>query len=181
MMALGIRTLEDLRGRCVIEDDTGCWLFQPNRRSAKGWGINVWLPSLQRTETLQRAAWLLSGKPMGQGRDWTVWRTCRNPDCGNPAHLKAGPRRAYGAWVEATDQLKGDPARSAINKRNKLASGTARITQELADWVRESGQSGIVIAHALDVSPHCISRVRTGKTWTHTVRGASVFSWANHK
>lgn len=180
-MVQGIRTLEDLRNRCVIQDDTGCWLFQSVRRSVKNWGINVWLPSLQRTETLPRAAWILAGKPMGKDRDWTVWRTCLNSECGNPAHLKGGPRRAYGRWVEGVGYLRGDPRRSAINKRNKLASGTARITQELADWVRESGQSGAAIAHALDVSPHCISRVRTGKTWTHTVQGASVFSWANFR
>jgi hypothetical protein len=180
-MSSGIRTLEDLRLRCVVDGDTDCWVYLSNQQSGKNRGINIWLPSLQRTETLQRAAWMLSGKPMGQGRDWTVWRACRNPQCGNPAHLKAGPRRAYGRWVESAGYLRGDPARSAINKRNKLASGTARITQELADWVRESSQSGIVIAHALDVSPHCISRVRTGKTWTRTVQGASVFSWANFR
>ena len=176
----GIRTLEHLRERCVEDDITGCWLFQVTRKPNRlgDWGANVWLPDLQRTETLQRAGWILAGRPLGKARDWTVWRTCHNSMCGNPQHLRAGPRQALGRWLEGTGRLRGDPARSLINRRNKIASGMTRITQELADWIRESDQTGVDIACALEVSTHCVSRVRTGKTWTRTVQGSSVFAWA---
>lgn len=177
----GIRTLEDLGGRCVIDDITDCWVFQVDRRSKirpEGWGANVWLPEQKRTDTLQRAAWYLAGRPMGRSRDWTVWRKCHNEMCCNPGHLMAGPRRLFGKWVKSTGKWRGDPARAATNRRIKIATGQAKINQELAGWIRQSKQSGVEVAHALDVSPHCVSRVRSGQTWREAVNGASVFTWA---
>lgn len=175
----GIRSLDDLLDRCIQDDITGCWNFQVTTRADRraNWTANVWLPDLQRTETLQRAAWILAGRPMGKARDWTVWRTCSNVVCCNPQHLRGGPRQALGQWLERSGKLKGDPTRSVINRRNKIASGQTRLTMELADWIRESEQTGIAIAHALDVSVHSVSKVRSGKAWVKTVRSASVFSW----
>lgn len=181
MIRYGIRTLEDLRARSVIDAETGCWTYQVRQRPARreDWGVNIWLSDLQRCDTLQRAAWLLAGRPMGKARDWAVWRTCNNLLCCNPAHLKAGTREQMGAWMERRGTLRGDPRRRAINRRITLESGRCVLTQELADWIRESGQSGLAVAHALGVSRTAVSRVRLGQTWVRTLPGASVFSWAS--
>lgn len=175
----GIKTLEDLRERCVVDDFTGCWTFQVQHRPARrgDWGCNVWLSDQQRSETLQRAGWLLAGRPMGKGRGWVVWRTCTNLLCCNPAHLRAGPREQMGQWQEQKGTLRGDPKRAAINRRIKIESGQSKLTHELADWIRESAQTGLAIAHALDVSRTCVSRVRMGQTYVRTMPASSVFSW----
>lgn len=177
----GVRTLEDLRVRCLIDEITKCWTYQlrkaPDRH--RTWSANIWMSDLQKSETLQRAAWLLAHGKLGTARDWNVWRTCGNQMCCNPAHLKAGPRRQMGAWQAQDGSLRGDPVRSAINRRAKINSASTLLTYELADWIKESAQSGLAVAHALAVSPQTVSRVRLGQSWVRTVQAASVFSWAS--
>ncbi len=175
----GIRTLEDLRGRCVIDSDTKCWVYRVTRQphSREAWDINVWLSEHRRSETLQRAAWLLAGRELSRGPRWSVWRTCDDAACCNPAHLLAGTRHEMGAWMQRTGRMRGLPERAAINQRIKLASGTCVLTHELADWIRDSSQTGRAMAHALGCSPQVVSRVRLGRTWKRTLPAASVFHW----
>ena len=172
----GIRTLQHLRDRCVITSRGDCWTYrqQVYRARTQQWDPNIWLSDLQRTETLQRAAWLLAGRPLMRGT--VVWRICGNDHCCNPAHLRSGTRADMGAWLAAAGRLRGLPERRAINRRNRLASGGVVLSAELADWIRDSRQTGVQVAHALGVTVQCISRVRCGQTWAPTVRGASV--WA---
>lgn len=180
LVRFGVRTLEDLRVRCLIDDITGCWNYQvrtlPDRQRA--WGANIWMSDLQKSETLQRAAWLLAHGKLGAARDWNVWRTCGNRMCCNPGHLKAGLRRQMGAWQVQDGSLRGNPVRGAINRRAKMTAASTVLSFELADWIRESSQTGLAVAHALAVSPQTVSRVRLGQSWVRTVQAASVFSWA---
>jgi len=49
----GVRTIEDLRLRCVVDEITGCWLW----RGAFTQGVGaVWLPELGKTRTIRSAA-----------------------------------------------------------------------------------------------------------------------------
>ncbi len=63
---VSIRTLEDLRGRCVIDDITGCWNWGgtyhgklPTARVCAGVGG---LQEKSRNMSAMRAAWILAGK-----------------------------------------------------------------------------------------------------------------------
>lgn len=163
----GIRDLEGIRIRCFCDADTGCWHWRGTsgkRPDRQGREPILWLADERRTTTIMRGAWLMAGKRALKPGE-TVWRRCRSADCANPTHLLAGTRSEWGAWTARSGHLRGRPERSVINRRNKIDSGATTITMELAQWVRESPQTGRDIAHALGVTETPISRIRTGKTF----------------
>jgi hypothetical protein len=174
----GIRTLRDLRNRCVIASRDDCWTFRllRNTRRSKRTDPRVWLSEHQRSETLPRAAWLLAGRPLQP--DQVVWRTCGSATCCNPAHLRAGTRADLGAWAAERGTWRGLPHRPAINRANVIRGGHVHLTMELAEWVRESHQTGVAVAHGLGVTVQCVSRVRLRQTWAPAVPAASVWAWA---
>lgn len=135
----------------------------------------VWLADLQKSITLTRAAWFLkTGQMPGKGQ--TVWRTCLNGECGNPAHMRKGTKAQHGAWVVAQGYLRGTPERSESSRRLAQRLGKTRLTMELAQWVRESQQGNQDVAHALGEHHQVVSKIRTGQTWRPRAV-ASVWAW----
>lgn len=175
----GVRTLDDLMLRCHVDADTGCWHWRGamQTRSNGSSEPRVWLADECRTVTIRRAAWLLAGKRELRNGE-TVWCRCRCENCGNPAHMSAGTKAQWGAWVHQRGHLRGRPERSAINRRNKLESGQTKLTPELVQWAIESPQLGVDAAWGLDVSPTTLSRVRLRKTFAPLVPAASIFGLA---
>lgn len=127
----GVRTLEDIRGRCRIDEETGCWIWagamaKSLSRQARPTS-RVWLPEgLQgdgqnpTVTTAAKAAWLLSGRKLQDGQ--VVYRyRCADGDCCNPEHGKAGTRPEMHRFHAASDRLKGDPKRAAVNAINRRA------------------------------------------------------------
>jgi hypothetical protein len=172
----GVRDLEGIRLRCYCDPDTGCWHWRGTNgkrhdRCASREPL-VWLADQRRTATVCRAAWMLAGKPLKPG--YVVWRRCRVSDCANPAHLMAGTKAQWGAWVARTGYLRGRIERTIINRRNILNAGRSTLTMELAQWIRESQQTGREIARVLGVGESPISRIRLGQTFRPTP-AASVF------
>jgi hypothetical protein len=178
----GIRTLDDLLDRCVVDKITECWVYrvQPHPLAKRKHPTQVWMADLKTLYSPARAAWLLSGRPKGQSKDWTVWRTCETQYCCNPTHSLAGTRKAMGKWVKKTGHWRGNPRRSAVNRLVQIASGRSVINHEIADAIRKSDKKGVELAKELGVHPSVISNVRTGKTW-NTVSNASVFVWKGSK
>lgn len=174
----GIRTLDDLRLRCRIDEDTRCWHYggKELRRQTSTVEPRVWLADRRSAVTVPKAAWLLAGKPLKDGH--SVWTRCRTYCCGNPAHLMAGSKAQWGKWVSAQGHMRGRPERAAINRRIKLETGQCALTMELAGWIRESSQTGREIAQVLGVSEYVVSKVRRGRTYT-AATVASVFGWAH--
>lgn len=174
----GIRDLTAIRLRCVCDQDTGCWHWRGTtgkRPDRQGREPMLWLADLGKTTTIMRGAWMLAGKPeLKPGQ--VVWRRCRAPDCANPAHLMAGTKAQWGEWVARSGHLRGRPERVHINRRNRLASSDIALTMELAQWARESKQTGREVAHALGVGETPVSRIRTGQTFRASAV-ASVFAW----
>jgi hypothetical protein len=172
----GIRTVSDVKDRCIIDSETGCWLWAGATASAKGRIIPVaWFASEGRVVTVPRMAYAMKNKakpgPM-------VWRICRNDRCCNPTHMQSGTRKEWGAWLAGEGFLKNDPQRSAINTRIRRSRKDNALSEELAAWARESEQSGVEAAHALGVSPTTVSRVRMGRVWREAVAVSSIFSMA---
>lgn len=172
----GIRTLEDLRVRCWINPETGCWEWRGamQRTPDRNPEPRVWLANERVTSTIGRAAWNLAGKrklPSG----YTVWRTCRCESCGNPEHLRSGTKAQWGAWMAAKGGLKGDAARRLKNRQSKIDNGQAKITAEIARWVIESPQTLIDAAWGASIAKSTASRIRRGESWQPLMPAASVF------
>lgn len=173
----GIRNLAAIKLRCFCERGTGCWHWRGTtgkRPERQGREPMLWLADERRTTTIMRGAWQMAGKRALKPGE-VVWRRCRSADCANPAHLLAGTKAEWGEWTARSGHLRGRPERAHINRRNILSTGRTPLTMELAQWVRESPQTGREVAHALGVDETPISRIRTGKTF-RPPRVASVFA-----
>lgn len=173
----GIASLADIKGRCRINDETGCWEWSGarSRGASPAKAIPVsWSSKHGRVVSVARLVWEYANR-VDLESHIHVWRTCGCDSCVNPKHLLAGTRADMGAWHEQKGTWRGNPARVALNRRLRLARGTV-LTMELAAWARESSQSGVEAAHGLMCSTQQVSRARLGKCWAPAVTGASVFS-----
>lgn len=174
----GVRTAEDIRLRCHCDPDNGCWNWRmcSSKRGNAMAEQRVWLADERLSAPLPRAAWILGRKnnPLKPGE--VVWRRCLNETCGNPMHMLKGTKAEWGAWASAKGYMRGRPERAIINRRIKIDSGQSRLTMELAQWIRESQQTGRAIAQALGESESVISRARKGHSFA-PARVASIFAW----
>lgn len=175
----GIRSVEDIRLRCRICEETGCWEWRGScqRRKDGTPDPRVWMADARTCKTLPNAVWTLQGKRIPPG--WRVWRRCLNPLCGNPEHLMSGTTAAWGVWVSRKGYLQGRIERSIINRANILATGRSRITMEIAQAIRHSPKTGRELAAELGVDEKIISRIRTGKTFRVLTPTASIFAVAD--
>lgn len=78
----GIRTIDDLQGRCVVDIDSGCWHW----RGATTLGLpSMWIGGLDDRVTAATAiAFLVTGEKPEKGRVWHC--TCDTRGCCNPEH-----------------------------------------------------------------------------------------------
>jgi hypothetical protein len=173
----GIRTLEDLKGRCRIDEHTGCWLwsgsltagyprvFCIDPETGKG-----------RCMTGARAAWILGAprgpEPIPAGKLVYRWR-CKNTDCVNRSHHRLGTKAEQGKWQKANGYLRGDLTRVAT-----IAAAQRRLSKLTAEDVhaiRASDEMCRVVGERFGVSPTAVSNIRLHKRWRDL--GASVFTW----
>lgn len=170
----GIYTIDDIRARCRVDEETGCWNWAcacSNSRGNKE--PRLWLPQEERTVTLPYAAWVLSGRPpLLDGQ--VVWRKCRSSVCGNPKHMMAATRKERGELVARSGTLRGNVARRL--KSVLAVRSRSPITAELARWAIESPQNGREVAHALGVTETTVSAIRRRKRWRPVAAAASIFA-----
>lgn len=161
-------TLERLRERSVIDEDTGCWHF---RGARCGGASRVWLPQADAVVTLTMAmGWLIEGQAPAKGMMWVA--TCGHTDCTNPAHRKRGTKSLLMKVMRPTLEP-SHRARIALAHRRRAAGP---LTAELRDEILASpDERNIDLAARLGLPPPTISKVRLGKTWA-PLPGASVFS-----
>lgn len=168
-MSGGVRDLEDLRQRCRIDAETGCWLVRGARHKGS---VGIWLPQLGKSVSLTYAmAWLLTGKPAPKGHLWVA--TCGNTACGNPAHRKLGTRALLMRVMRPTL----DPVHRAKIQRSHLKR-VAAYSPELRAEIMASPETGSALARKLGLHPSTVSHIRRGETWQPVMPAASVFSLA---
>lgn len=167
----GIRTLEDLRLRCVCPADDDCW----HLRTARGRPMPLNLRHAVSIHgvgqmTATRAAWMLAGKNTMKGR--VIYRVCESYDCVNPAHLKQGTRGDFARYGAAQGRY-----RSAAQIAPLLASTAARrkATPEIVRYICESPESAPKVAPKVGMSAGHVNVIRR----QNTRRPASVFTWGN--
>ncbi len=183
----GVRSLEDIRSRCVIDDETGCWLWRgamSKRRNGRGQPTGrVWLPGVDGgvIETAARAAWLLSGRRIASGN--VVWRSlCTDSTCINPEHGKSGTRPAMHAAFVADGRLRGDPRRAAANTKNFARQFLPVETVRKAEAMFAAGVMQKTVRAELGISAGVAARIRKGlhpncASAQRVVPAASVFAW----
>lgn len=168
----GIRTITDLRDRCIVDEDAPngqrCWVWG-GAYSANGQPC-LWLPALGRRVTLGVAACVLrTGKPPAAGVVWHC--TCTTPSCANPFHRAPGNRstqmRAAGIKRDAVTR-----ARIAASKRAQ-----SRLTPDDVNAIRASSEPLRVVAERHGISTSYASLIRRGERWPHGhLQGFSVFT-----
>ena len=186
----GVRTIDDLIGRCRI-DDHGCWVWclaisnngkiGGSRTPRTSVPADVLGVAARCSVSAPRAAWLLSGRTLGS-RDG-VWRTCLNDSCIAPAHLKAGTKKQEGAWMTASGHRRGDPRRAAVNLRNSTMSNAVSADDVRAIADRLSAgilQRQVAAEFGLHVATIC--KISRGKHFRQRigVKGSSVFNISAH-
>jgi hypothetical protein len=174
----GIRTVADLRARCRVDDDTGCWHWSMGFSQGSP-RIHLALDGRNTAMRGRRAALLLArGKDVRPGLVVFARLQCRSADCVNPAHCRAGTRQQHGEW----QRLSGT-GRTPAKQVGAVKGWTVRprrFTPEQVHRIRNGSESVAALAREFGVAMNSIHQVRTFKTY-RTVRaevpGASVFSW----
>lgn len=159
-------TFESLRLRSVVDEETGCWVFQGGRTKPQ-----LWFPPLQaRANLAQAISWLKSG---GQKAPKGVhyWPTCRDFRCCNPEHRRKGTRSDY----MRVAIVSRPPEQRAQIARTKRAASV--VSDEQCEEIRRSKEPLRVLSARYGISISHASRIRMGELRKPLVSGASVFSW----
>ena len=151
-MTRGIRTLEDLKDRCFVDEDTGCWLW---RAALSAGQPKIWVPPGVLSEAgsvmpAGRAAWLLAGKEARS--DQVVYRTCGCQECVAPEHGEACTRRAMGRHVSESGRWKNNPARVIANAKNRTGLAKPREVVQQAEQMFAEGVPQKTIREQLGIS-----------------------------
>jgi hypothetical protein len=161
----GIRSIEDIRLRCVINDETGCWLW-PGSMNNSGTPI-TWFPPLQAAVTIGIAiCFFKTGHRPERGTMWLP--KCGNQLCANPAHRFVGNAsvRTSGKRTPLHN------AKIALSNRKN-----ARLTEEIAAEIRASEEAGCRVAKRYGISASHVSRIRRGQNWRPIViPNSSIFN-----
>lgn len=165
----GIKTIADLKLRCRIDDETGCWLWAG---AVKATSARVWLPGIGPTSMTAALQVLQHGTRPTSDR-MLVPVVCRNPSCGNLAHRRWGTRGELFEIIRPTLPA-GHRARVAAGKRR--ASGL--YSPEVRRDIVTSNEPVAVLADRHGMKVSMVYRIRKGERWADGVPGSSVFSMA---
>ena len=171
----GIRTVEDLRQRCRIDPDTGCWHW--GLAIVQGYPkVHFVTPEGKRVSMRGRRAalYLRRGRDLPKGKMAFPADQCRAVDCVNPAHARFGDRLVHGEYLKRTGKAKS-PRKTAANKAIARAK-RAKITSEQAAEIRHSEESTYALARKYGIAQSAIWSIKKGRSWLDTLPTASVFS-----
>jgi hypothetical protein len=173
----GIRTLEDLRGRCFIDSDTQCWHW----RLAMSQGsprVHVRCPDGKSVVMRGRRAALFLSLGADAHVGQYAWNRahCHSPDCVNPGHAKHGSRKQWGADMRKRGTFTNLP--SKVRAARATSAARRKLTDEQAAAVLASTDSIAVTAARFGVSRIVVVGIRNRTTYLpREMAGASVFSW----
>lgn len=158
-----MRTIEEIKGRCVVADEDGCWLWRGSVR--EDGRPNIYAPDHSRgsqmcTQNGPRAVWhVATGKAVPAGH--RVFGCDQCAECCNPAHMKCLSEQQNSRRIRKSGRYKGQTKRilanRAINRRRAL------LTAEQVHYVLTSPKTGLALAQELGVSTTTISGYRRGE------------------
>lgn len=181
----GIRDLAALKGRCRIDDDTGCWVWSGAMRSGRHpsiWGWDYASGAMRNMTAPKLALTLRDDKALPVGT--RAYRLCCNNHCCNPGHMRKGTPADIGAHRRAMGLERGHPERRAVNMRNV---SSRVIPRDLVQRIEAKFAAGAVqqdVVAEFGVAPKTAARIRDGlhpncsaRQGRRLVAAASVFAW----
>lgn len=177
----GIRTLDDLKARCWVDDETGCWHWKLAKYDGAPRAM-VYVCGKHQMMSGRRAALLLSGQEIAKGHRAFNRYFCQAKDCVNPDHTKSGTVRQHGAALAKAGTLKGIPSKvraGRVNGRNQ-----SKLSLELAREIRDSEETYQQLAERLGVDTKTIYGVKHNLRWkecANVLPTADVFAWAQQQ
>lgn len=172
-----MKTMSDIKGACVIDEISGCWLFAGALSKEGQARIWAWDYNKGRMAALpgKRAVWYVrNGRAVPDGH--RVYGTCEHQHCLNPAHIHCGTTAEWGQHMSRTGIHKNNAARSVASRRTGITRSV--LTPESYQQALTSDLTGRELARRLGVSEQTISKARTGKLVCFVPMGG-VFGWMN--
>lgn len=165
----GIRTVDDLKDRCWIDEITECWHWREGRDTARV--PKAWLPAAKRVVSLGTViGWLAKGEIPPKGRFWHVH--CETANCCNPGHRREGGRSEQ---MRAAKIKRTGVTVARIRETKRAASD---LSQESAEQIRASSETLGVLAQRFGISVSYAGRVRSGECRSSAgLMTSSVFNW----
>ena len=151
-----------IKSQCVIDGETGCWLWQ-RARDTHGYGL---IGIDGKTPRVHRVAWELKNGPIPEGEE--ILHKCpvipRNKNCCNPDHLKAGP---HSENMNDDDMI--EYRRSSLNRRMNRRKTMKLADHECLSIVDQynAGVTQTALAERHGVSQTIISKLINRKTYKH--------------
>ena len=113
----GVRDIESLRQRCVIDDITGCWHWSLSIDKGAPM-MHVRLRDGTRKKMRgRRGAAYLSGRDLKPGQVAYACNGCETLDCCNPNHAKVGNRSQHGKWLAGSGLARNLPSKAAASRK----------------------------------------------------------------
>lgn len=172
-----IRTLQDLKRRCVIDAISDCWIWTQGQDNGnpKCW---IWFDEIRAAISMRgrKAAYTLKTGGLPVHGLWVSRAACcAHKLCVNPDHCVAGTAADRGLAQRQLGNLCGNPKRirSAIN----AASYRRKLTEEQVQEIRKDCRPLRVLGELYGVSPQTISAVKMGRVYKQGARNSSVFTW----
>ena len=174
----GIRTVEDMRTRCVIDEETGCW----NWTLACCAGV----PKLHyrdpvtgapKTGKGRRVALILAtGKQPPKNRIAYAKSCCTSVLCVNPDHARLGTKAAWGEWLSKSGLVKNLPSKSAAARRAWDTRGRKLDADAVRD-ILHSEETHEALGQKYGVSGYAVWSVKNRRCHVESMAGSSVWTW----
>lgn len=151
-----MKTIDEIKGRCRIDEFTGCWNWAGAMVGGKS--PRIWQTEDGKDKSMpgRRAAWLARGRELPSG--WRVYGTCESLTCVNPAHIKAGPVAEFWEYIKATGSQRGNINRIKANRLN--GRKRAALSPDQVAEVITSNETGVALAARFGVAATTISEYR---------------------
>ena len=173
-MKRGIRTVADLRARCVVNHNTGCWIWQGGR--TKG-APRLWTFDHARGEkrvmTGPMGAWNIAHQAAPR-KGWLVFRRCQVTLCMCPVHLgMAKNRQDIGSHIRLSGVQKGtflEHRRANLVKAwesRDMKSTPREIVLACRDAGPEVSTTSLAKLHGIGVAT--VSRIRRNESHRNVV------------
>ncbi len=148
-------TLPGIAARCDEEGD--CWLW---RDATNHGGYPIFKPFGKPCTLVRRAAFVLAGGVLK--RRQPLVSSCEDKLCVNPAHLLISTQSKIGQKAAKLGAYSSKARSAKIAAARRIGS---KMTADLAQEIRQSTETGSVLALRYGVSKGLINGIKRGRFW----------------